>query len=263
MNFAVGNIQWPIIYRTLVFAFWVITTLSSKKRLLPLPPGPKAYPFDIALDLLQKRSSKYSSRPFMTFAVEMYGYDRLLGFHKNTESFRQQLTDLNYDYRGKWFVDVIYWLRFLPDWIPGMGFKKIASDYRKMLDDVTKIPFDFTVRSMGNCTAKPLFVSGFLKDHPDVEKSLIRYGINSLYDGGADTTVAVLNFFLAMTLFPQVQAKAREEIDRVKGGARLPGFEDRENLPYVESVVKEAFRWHVIVPLGLPNQNRTKKRKAC
>ncbi|KAK9425739.1 putative Cytochrome P450 [Seiridium unicorne] len=160
--------------------------------------------------------------------------------------------------------NVIHWLRFLPDWIPGMGSKKIASDYRKMLDDVTEIPFDFTVRSMGNGTAKPSFVSGLLKDHPDVGKNLIRYGTNSLYDGGADTTVEVLNFFfLAMTLFPQVQAKAREEIDRVTGCARLPRFEDRESVPYVESVIKEAFRWQVTVSLGLPNQNCTKKREVC
>ncbi|KAK9425738.1 putative Cytochrome P450 [Seiridium unicorne] len=44
MSFVVGNIQRPIIYGTLLFAFWVITTLSSKKRLLPLPPEPKDLP---------------------------------------------------------------------------------------------------------------------------------------------------------------------------------------------------------------------------
>ena len=61
------------------------------------------------------------------------------------------------------------------------------------------------------------------------------------------------SFFLAMTLHPEVQAKAREEIDRVVGTHRLPTFSDRENLPYVEAVVKEAFRWHPIAPMGLPH----------
>jgi cytochrome P450 len=51
-------------------------------------------------------------------------------------------------------------------------------------------------------------------------------------------------FFLAMTLHPEVQRKAREEIDRVVGTYRLPTFSDRESLPYVEAVVKESFRWH-------------------
>jgi cytochrome P450 len=60
-------------------------------------------------------------------------------------------------------------------------------------------------------------------------------------------------FFLAMTIHPEVQRKAREEIDRVVGTHRLPTFSDRENLPYVEAVVKESFRWHPIGPMGLPH----------
>jgi len=56
-----------------------------------------------------------------------------------------------------------------------------------------------------------------------------------------------------MTVFPEVQWKAQEEIDRVVGTGRLPTFEDRENLPYVDAVVKEALRWHPVAPLGLPH----------
>jgi cytochrome P450 len=46
-------------------------------------------------------------------------------------------------------------------------------------------------------------------------------------------------FFLAMALHPAVQAKAQREIDEVVGGDRLPTFADREDLPYVEAIVKE------------------------
>jgi cytochrome P450 len=60
-------------------------------------------------------------------------------------------------------------------------------------------------------------------------------------------------FFLAMTIHPEIQARAREEIDRVVGTHRLPTFADRDNLPYVEAVYKEAFRWHPIAPMGLPH----------
>lgn len=56
-----------------------------------------------------------------------------------------------------------------------------------------------------------------------------------------------------MTLYPEVQRKAQEEIDRVVGTGRLPNFEDRENLPYVDAVVKEALRWHPVTPIGLPH----------
>lgn len=56
-----------------------------------------------------------------------------------------------------------------------------------------------------------------------------------------------------MVLHPGVQQKAWEEIDRVVGGDRLPTLNDRENLPYVEAVLKEVFRWHPLVPMGLPH----------
>lgn len=57
-----------------------------------------------------------------------------------------------------------------------------------------------------------------------------------------------------MMVFPEVQRKAQEEIDRVVGSDRLPGFEDREDLPYIDALVKEVLRWHPVAPMGLPHQ---------
>lgn len=61
-------------------------------------------------------------------------------------------------------------------------------------------------------------------------------------------------FFLAMTLHPEAQRQAQEEIDRVVGNARLPDFGDRDSLPYIEAVFKETFRWHALAPLAIPHQ---------
>lgn len=60
-------------------------------------------------------------------------------------------------------------------------------------------------------------------------------------------------FFLAMILFPEVQKKAQEELDRVIGTERLPTFTDRTSLPYVDAVVKEVLRWHPVTPTGVPH----------
>lgn len=60
-------------------------------------------------------------------------------------------------------------------------------------------------------------------------------------------------FFLAMSLFPDVQKRAQEELDSVVGGGRLPGFQDQKNLPYIEAIVKEVLRWHPVAPMGLPH----------
>ena len=53
-----------------------------------------------------------------------------------------------------------------------------------------------------------------------------------------------------MALYPEVQKKAQAEIDSVVGPNRLPNFEDRPSLPYINAVVKESMRWHVPAPLG-------------
>jgi cytochrome P450 len=53
-----------------------------------------------------------------------------------------------------------------------------------------------------------------------------------------------------MTLYPEVQRKAREEIDRVVGQDRLPNYKDRSSLPYIEAVLKEVLRWNPVAPLG-------------
>lgn len=56
-----------------------------------------------------------------------------------------------------------------------------------------------------------------------------------------------------MKLYPEVQRKAQEEIDRVIGEERLPTTEDRPNMSYLDAIVKEVLRWHPIAPMGLPH----------
>ena len=51
-------------------------------------------------------------------------------------------------------------------------------------------------------------------------------------------------------MFPEKQKKAQEELDRVVGPERLPTFEDRPSLPYVEAIISECFRWHPTSPAG-------------
>ena len=52
-----------------------------------------------------------------------------------------------------------------------------------------------------------------------------------------------------MILYPEVQKKAQAEIDAVVGPHRLPNFEDRLSLPYINAIVKESMRWHLILPV--------------
>jgi len=68
----------------------------------------------------------------------------------------------------------------------------------------------------------------------------------------ADTTASAIDsFILAMVLHPDVQMKGQEEIDRVLGRDRLPTFDDRLSLPYVEAIYREVLRLNPPLPLGI------------
>ena len=61
---------------------------------------------------------------------------------------------------------------------------------------------------------------------------------------------SVQTLFLAMALYPEAQKKAQAEIDTVVGSDRLPDFQDRPSLPYINAIVKELTRWNSVTPLG-------------
>jgi cytochrome P450 len=55
---------------------------------------------------------------------------------------------------------------------------------------------------------------------------------------------------------PDIQKKARAEIDAVIGRDRLPNIADRSNLPYFEAVCKEVVRCTHIADQSLPHRSR-------
>jgi cytochrome P450 len=61
------------------------------------------------------------------------------------------------------------------------------------------------------------------------------------------------SLFVALILYPEVQKRAQAQIDSVVSRDRLPTFEDRSRLPYIEAICKELLRWQVGLPLGFPH----------
>lgn len=160
-----------------------------------------------------------------------------------------------------WFVDIIPALKYLPSGFPGTGFKETARRWRKTGQDVANIPYLFVKKQQAVHSHTRSYVSNLLQgksigqaklSHDDEED--IKWSAATIYGAGAETTSSVLtSFILAMVMFPGVQRKAQEEIDRVIGSERLPKFEDRDQLPYIGATVKEAYRWLPTSPMGLPH----------
>lgn len=77
--------------------------------------------------------------------------------------------------------------------------------------------------------------------------------------GGNTTWSTVIVCILNLMTHPQIQAKVKQEIKNVIGVdergniCRLPDFDDRPQLAYLEYVIQEATRWAPLSPLGVPH----------
>ena len=56
-----------------------------------------------------------------------------------------------------------------------------------------------------------------------------------------------------MSLHPDVRTRAQAELHRVVGPNRLPDHADRNDLPYINAIIKECLRWQNAVPLCIPH----------
>ena len=64
------------------------------------------------------------------------------------------------------------------------------------------------------------------------------YSIGELYVAGVHTTKMVLELFVELCLQnPKAVIKAQTELDSVIGTQRLPSFNDRDNLPYINAFI--------------------------
>ncbi|KAG5726574.1 O-methylsterigmatocystin oxidoreductase [Termitomyces sp. T112] len=154
---------------------------------------------------------------------------------------------------GAWLVDIFPIMKYLPDWMP---FKQAAATYRSHNLEQTERPHSFVKNRMRAGTELPSFTSDMMSTGPDeATEHAVKYAATAIYGGASDTTVAALSaFMLLMLLYPDVQKRARDELDSVVGNKRLPNFDDRPSLPYLEATMKEVMRWHSTGRIGIPHR---------
>ncbi|KDQ17553.1 hypothetical protein BOTBODRAFT_155572 [Botryobasidium botryosum FD-172 SS1] len=154
---------------------------------------------------------------------------------------------------GAAMVELFPFLRHIPAWVPGAGFQRRAKLGRETARKMADAPLEYVKQQLALGSATPCFATKALQEntYEGAEEDIKHIGA-SMSAAAGDTTVSTLtSFFLAMALFPEVQKRAQSEIDRVVGTGRLPSFGDRQDLPYIQCLIKELLRWRVVLPIGI------------
>ncbi|KAF8592281.1 cytochrome P450 [Ramaria rubella] len=160
---------------------------------------------------------------------------------------------------GSFLVDTLPILKYVPEWMPGAGFKIKARIWRELITQMPVMPFMACKKAFDGGTSTSSFTASWLENlahranaNVEEEEATIRHAGATAYGAGADTTsVALTWFLLAMVLYPEAQRKAQAELDEVIGSDQLPRFEDRKKLPYMNALCNEVQRWHPVFPLGI------------
>ncbi|KAI5116166.1 hypothetical protein M0805_002850 [Coniferiporia weirii] len=156
-------------------------------------------------------------------------------------------------------INIFPWLRHLPEWFPGTGFHRLIREGKELSQAILYEAHEMTKKRIHDGLAVPSMTSKLIEDKSTengdiLDEDMIARSTSITYMAGADTTVSALNTFcLAMILYPDVQRRAQEELERVIGEGILPTMEDRANLPYINAICDESQRWQPVGPLGIPH----------
>ncbi|KAH9963307.1 cytochrome P450 [Russula dissimulans] len=210
---------------------------------------------DLLLDPTEWNAHLLRSAGSMILSV-LYGYptitskqDRVLEAIDDfsTRLFRAALP-------GAHFVEFFPWLRYVPSRFARRK-REVEASYKKDTD-----LFKGLVKTVETDLAKG-------GDNQSLSATLIRevernklsskersWVAGTLYTGNADTSPRIMGWWmLAMLVYPETQARAQSELDKIVGRARLPTFADYPHLPYIRAMVKEILRWGPVVPLAAPH----------
>ncbi|KAL1681124.1 cytochrome P450 [Schizophyllum commune] len=186
----------------------------------------------------------------VTYGYVSKGYDPMI-------KMAEEITDAASEFGapGKWLVDIFPVLRYVPDWFPGTGWKQAVKEQHDNVQKLINTPYEWVKQEMDEGRAGPSFASELLSEKNLSEEELfaIKWSAGSLFAGGAHTTVwAVYAFMKMVCLHPDIQDRVQAELDSVVGSDRLPLVTDMDDCPYTWACCLEVLRWHVVLPLAVP-----------
>ena len=162
-------------------------------------------------------------------------------------------------FRAGNLVDFFPWLRYFPN--KGLDMIKQAikdrdvvlqKKYREHLmtykDGITRDLTDTLLKVLKDTHQENSKLKGtFTEDH-------VLMTLFDVFSAGTETTsTCILWAIIFFVMNPKVQDNVHKELDAVIGSDRMPGLDDRENLPYLEATIAEILRYSSLVPLLFPH----------
>ncbi|KAJ7166718.1 cytochrome P450 [Mycena filopes] len=151
---------------------------------------------------------------------------------------------------GEFLIEVLPILKYVPSWFPGARFKRLAEKYNKSCDTMAEVPLDYVKEQMDRGSAAPSYTADLLGQLDGAESEKVQQEFDIKWSAASFYGA----YFLAAAKYPHIQEKAQAEMEAVVGSHRLPTFDDRESLPYIDALCKELCRWLPIVPLAAPHR---------
>ncbi|TFK69825.1 cytochrome P450 [Pluteus cervinus] len=162
---------------------------------------------------------------------------------------------------GTYLVDFFPILEYVPPWFPGAQFRRDAEEWAQEVESVNDGPYqiakdNFVAGKGKNCIASHMLATKeFHGEDRDYKERLLKNALGVVYLGGADTTISTLaTFILAMVMHPEAQRRAQDAIEAAIGRDHLPDYEEIQDIPYLHAIVREALRWHPVLPLGVAHR---------
>ncbi|KAI7195194.1 hypothetical protein KC316_g5923 [Hortaea werneckii] len=234
-----------------------------------------------AYDLLSARSALYSDRPRVITAGELaygsneegeYGmdphhlleramasfiYSLLYGYGLQTadEPELREAKRVLAEYEqtakpGAYLVDAFPALNYLPR--PLAPWKYKAEQLYEQQANLHLGNLSWALQQEGPNVAKLMHTSREAKDMTEAE---LAFSVGVLADAAIDTSAMTLNWLIVAALSNGAEwvQKAQSILDKVLGRARLPRWEDRVELTYIDAIINEVLRWRPIIAGGVPH----------
>ena len=159
---------------------------------------------------------------------------------------------------GSYIVDTFPGLAKIPGFGTVFGnWKKIGNEMFKYDSNIflklyRRMKQDLNEKSGYPCFARDLELSD-PESHglSELEAAYLSAG---LVQPGSESTAALLNWLVrCLATWPDVQAQAHEELDRVVGTDRTPVWDDEPKLPFIRAMVKELLRYAPGSKFGVPH----------